>query len=632
MTNLPRTPLSLLKTPRGLLALLGVCVTSLIVTYPLLSDSVLKLATDEEGNAIETGVVREAPFEHAILAKGEVDSHKKSTLISEVDDSTRILWLAPAGEDVAAPLCSPVNGIVKTIRHPNRKLSVIVVESEEGDRQTYQFHKQTQLSAVVVTPGERVRKKQILAGDVVCRLDSSELEKSEQKYEIRVNDYRALFDKAVKDVEIRQVLNESNNSQAELKAQLAELDLQKYLKGSYPQQIEKLEGEIQSSREDLTRAREAYEFSERMAFKGYKDLDEVEKARLKVMKLEFAVKNQEKSREVLQDFSHERTLLQLRETALHLKRHAKRVKLAGEASMAQYRVLRASRERVYNIYKQRLDWIREQIKACTLVAPQAGKVVIATSGSSRSPTVLEEGLSVRERQKILYLPDLSDMKVEARIHESMISHVREGLEAKVVIDSLPQDVLECKLTSLSTLPVPGRYPNYDQRDYIAEFRIEIPDHLEGELRPGMMAEVEILANKIEEPVIQVPMNAVIQTGSKYFAWIPFGESVLRREITVSLSNDESFVVRDGLLEGEQVVLNPHVHFPIEVAGLRNQHPDPIQANPNWKSEERVEEETLPQSEEEFFEMIGYLEKEEVTEPEVDFSVRKPVASTSSIGD
>jgi hypothetical protein len=31
-------------------------------------------------------------------------------------------------------------------------------------------------------------------------------------------------------------------------------------------------------------------------------------------------------------------------------------------------------------------------------------------------------------------------------------------------------------------------------------------------------------------------------------------------------------------------------------------------------------------------MIGYLEKEEVTEPEVDFSVRKPVASTSSIGD
>lgn len=77
MTNLPRTPLSLLKTPRGLLALLGVCVTSLIVTYPLLSDSVLKLATDEEGNAIETGVVREAPFEHAILAKGEVDSHKK---------------------------------------------------------------------------------------------------------------------------------------------------------------------------------------------------------------------------------------------------------------------------------------------------------------------------------------------------------------------------------------------------------------------------------------------------------------------------------------------------------------------------------------------------------------------------
>jgi len=301
--------------------------------------------------------------------------------------------------------------------------------------------------------------------------------------------------------------------------------------------------------------------------------------------------------------------------------------------MAQYRVLKSSRERVYNIYRQRLDWIREQLDACTLVAPQAGKVVIAAEGSSRNPTLLEEGSTVRERQKIIYLPDLSDMKVQARIHESMISHVQEGLHATALIDSLPNEAFDCELTSLSTLPVPGKYPNYNQRDYIAEFRIEIPAHLAGELRPGMTAGVEVVANKIDEPVIQVPMNAVFQAGTKHFAWIPFGETVLRREIKVGQSNDEYFVVRDGLLKGEQVVIEPYVHFAQEVAALRTQFPDPMQAVPDWKAQEQVDEEPLPQSEDEFLEMIGYLdEQEESTAPTLDISNRKPIASTSSIGD
>lgn len=153
MNDVPRSPLSLLKTCTGLIALCGVFVASLVITYPLLSDSEQKMATDEEGNALKTDVVIESPFQHTILAQGEVDSRQKATLISEVDDSTRVLWLAPAGVDVAAPLRSPVDGVVKTVRHPNRKLSVIVIEGVDGERKAYEFHKQSRFSEVVITPG-----------------------------------------------------------------------------------------------------------------------------------------------------------------------------------------------------------------------------------------------------------------------------------------------------------------------------------------------------------------------------------------------------------------------------------------------------------------------------------------------
>ncbi|MBD3672080.1 MAG: HlyD family efflux transporter periplasmic adaptor subunit [Planctomycetaceae bacterium] len=613
MTYSSRTRQFLAQNVRKLALLSSVVVALLVMTLPLLSEAPEESLLGPTGNVIQTAQVEKAPFRQTIDTRGEIDSQEKSTLASEVDERTTILWLIPAGDEVAEPLLSPVDGVVKTVRHTSEKSSVIVVEDRDGEAHRFTYQKQNPSSEVVVTPGEEIRRREILAGDVVCRLDPTELEKDEQKYEIRVNDFYAQYQKAIKDVEIRQTINESNNSQAELNAHLAELDLKKYQEGTYPQQVEQLEGNLQSSKEDLTRAEESLEFTERLASKGYKTIDDVEKERLKVLKLENTVANQERSQQVMEDFTHERKLLELTERAEHLKRHAKRVRLAGEASMAQLRAFLASRERVYNIYLRRLNWIRDQIKACTLVAPQAGEVVYANNSSSRSPEMIEEGSVVRERQKIIHLPNLAKMQVEARIHESMIAQIREGLPATVLIDSLPNEIFPCRLSELSALPVPGRRPNYDQKEYIAKFHIDIPDHLSEELRPGMSAQVEVLVDEIDEPVTQVPVDAVVQTGHKYFVWVPFGESFLRKEITVVHSNDESFVIRDGVSAGDDVILKPFNHFPDEIASLREQYRNEPVADENWRVEELAKEDDIPQSEEEFFAMIGYLPEAETVQ-------------------
>lgn len=642
MTDTSRVRTFLAHNVRKMALLCSVMIALLVMTWPLLSDAPVESLVGPTGNVINTAKIEKAPFQSTVSARGEVDSQEKSTLISEVDDNTTILWLVPAGTQVSEPLRSTVDGVVKTVRQTNDNSSVIVVEDQQGRRHSYKYSKSHSFSEVVVTPGETVRKKEILAGDVVCRLDPTELEESEQKYEIRVNDYYALYQKAIKDVEIRKTINESSNSKAQLNARLAELDLKKYRDGTYPQKVEQLEGNLQSSKEDLARAQESLEFTERLASKGYKTIDDVEKERLRVLQLSNTVADQERSQDVLQSFTHERTLLELTEKAEHLKRHAKRVHLAGEASMAQYRVIRASRERVYTIYNRRLNWIRDQIKACTLVAPQAGQVVYANSGSSRNPQLLEEGSVVRERQKIIHLPNLEKMQVEARIHESMIAQIQEGLPATVIIDSLPHELFQCELSELSDLPVPGRYPNYDQKDYIAKFHIEIPDHLADQLRPGMSAHVEVLVDQIDEPVTQVPVDAVVQTGHKYFVWVPFGESCLRKEISVIHSNDEKFVIRDGLLAGDEVILEPYNHFPQEIAALREQYPDEPVAEEQWREAELAQDDGLPKSEEEFFAMIGYLpevekapqsEAEEEEEPQtVQATVQTTSTSLSSEGE
>ncbi len=53
--------------------------------------------------------------------------------------------------------------------------------------------------------------------------------------------------------------------------------------------------------------------------------------------------------------------------------------------------------------------------------------------------MIEEGATVRERQAIIIFPDVENMKIDARIHESKISRVIVGQPVEISIDALPND-------------------------------------------------------------------------------------------------------------------------------------------------------------------------------------------------
>ena len=54
-----------------------------------------------------------------------------------------------------------------------------------------------------------------------------------------------------------------------------------------------------------------------------------------------------------------------------------------------------------------------------------------------SESMIEEGAVVRNRQEIIKLPDISEMKLTVKIHESHINQVHLGQPAYVVFDSMP---------------------------------------------------------------------------------------------------------------------------------------------------------------------------------------------------
>lgn len=521
---------------------------------------------------LELDRVFEAPFSYTLPSEGRIDSRNNLTLSSQVVGRTTVLELIPAGSIVREPVLARVAGTVSALEQPTTGEVLVVLRDADGKSHEHHCAEMGEYTQVLVAAGDVVRKGEPLIGDVVARLDPSQLLDQEKSFEIAYTRAKTNFELAANNYEIRQLNNESKNAAASLAANLAKLDLQEYLNGLYPQQAEKLEGNIQQLKEDLTRAADSLTYSERMVAKGYQSITDVENARLKLLAAEIKLNDAQRQYQVLREFTFDRTRIDLERKAENALNNMKRIRLAGEAALAQDRSNRASRERVYEIYRARLQHIRNQIRSCTLVALRGGQVVHADLGSSRSGNShVEVGSQVYERQAIVHIPDMNRMRVDARIHESLISKIGIGLPVEIRVDAIPDVVFHGELTDLSSVPMPGQYPNYHRKEYRAEIAIDDDESAEFALRPGMSAKLDLIVHRASESFVQIPVQAVLKLGDKRFAWV-FGEAGPElRSLELDRDNDETYVVNEGVFPGEQVVLHPWNHFSDEIAQLETRY-------------------------------------------------------------
>lgn len=564
----PRPERKVKSRKRLVLTALGLLLGSGVglLAVPAVRGRILSRAATAQ--AFETAEVKSAPFRITVEAKGTVNSARNAALASEVRGFSTIISLIPAGTMVNDPVKSLVSGTVAEVRTPEGMPWEIVVTDPQGRPFTHTAEGVGEYTRALVKAGDAVRRGEILIGDVVCEFDRSELLDDEKELRIQVTKAQAAFEMAEKNIEIRNAQNESNMAAAKLKADLAKLDLEKYAKGEFPQSRDKIQGQVEEYRRNLASTEEYLTYTERMAQKGYKSLKDVENARLKVLDARLNLNKLEGDLKLLTDFTHRRTDLQLRETAANAARNLVRVRLSNEAVLAQLESALASRQRTLLIYRERWQRVLNQLKACTLVAPQGGQVVYARNRYSRNSELIEVGSRVRQRQAIIHIPDIRHMKVDARIHESMIGRIRLGLPAEIRVDALPGVVFKGRLTEISAFPLRGRFPNYDLKEYAAKISIDETSADLSQLRPDMTAGVQILAENTSRDLPQVPVQSVVSAGSEKFVWVSTPNGPQRRPVELGPSNDETFVVNNGLNVGEEVVLNPQDHFIAEIDDIR----------------------------------------------------------------
>jgi len=372
-----------------------------------------------------------------------------------------------------------------------------------------------QTTIISIKPeGSRVTK-----GELVCELDSAALSDSLTNQQITTKSAAA------------------NYENAKLTREVAEIAVVEYVEGIYVQDLQTVEGEIKLAESDLSRSEDRVDWARRMFDKGYVSLAQKISEELALKKARFTLEQSQSKRKVLVDYTRGKTIKELQSEV----EKARSDELAKKATME----LETSKEKK----------LERQIAACKLKAPNDGLVVYANDPSrafgSNQPQI-EEGATVRERQKIFSLPDINKMQVNTKVHESQIDKVGPNMKAKILVEAFAEQKLNGTVLDVQPLPDPTSFFSSDIKVYTTHVKID--ESLAG-LRPGMNAQVEILVDR-RENVLAVPINAILQFDGKDHVTKRLDERYERVVVELGPSNERFVQVIKGVTEGDVVVLNP----------------------------------------------------------------------------
>lgn len=303
-------------------------------------------------------------------------------------------------------------------------------------------------------------------------------------------------------------------------------------KGRFAAELMSLEKDLAIAEASLLNAQNRQSHAELMAKSGYLSALEKEERFFAVERAKLNVERTRTQIDVLKRFTRAETLETLRGN------------LAATIATHQANAERALAD------ASRRDRALEELEYCVVTADRAGMVIHPSAARWKNAPEIEEGASVHKDQVLLLMPDLTQMQVTVGVHESIIDRVTQGLEAKV---SLPDRELAGEVDTVATVTSPAGWWTGNVVKY--ETVVKLPAN-EPNLRPGMSAEVDIIVAR-HENVVRVPVAAVVETETGYFAWSTDAKGdTTRHELTLGDSNDVFLVVHKGLSPGDVVILNP----------------------------------------------------------------------------
>lgn len=165
--------------------------------------------------------------------------------------------------------------------------------------------------------------------------------------------------------------------------------------------------------------------------------------------------------------------------------------------------------------------------------------------------IINLGDYVRKGQTLYEIANLSKVWVLFDVYESDMTWIKKGDNIKFTVSSLPGESFEAYITYLD--------PVINPKTRVAKARIEYNNTTE-KLKPEMFVSGVVeakLTNKSNSLV--VPKTAVMWTGKRSVVYVKNtnakGVSFIMRDVTLGTVLGDSYIIKEGLEEGEEIAIN-----------------------------------------------------------------------------
>jgi HlyD family secretion protein len=310
--------------------------------------------------------------------------------------------------------------------------------------------------------------------------------------------------------------------------------LQTLQQGTRPEEIARLRGLVQETRATITQNEAALTAAEASLVDDQRNAQ-----RLQRLYQEGAVSQRE---------------LETAETRLQNTRaEVSRLQASIQGSQSRLRQTQAQlNQAIAGPLSSELSELRAARDAAAGAAQQVqaqltNRIIRAVSHGVVTRRDLDPGDVVVAGNRILQVANRDTLELVADVQEADISRIRINALSYVVLDALPEQTIQGRVTQIGS----EVNPENGTVDVRVQFNIQTGSETPLQVMPGMTADVNIVTERLQKALV-VPAIAVEQTNGKHAVFLFKDGRVVRHPIRVRRISTEFFEVVEGLEPGDIV--------------------------------------------------------------------------------
>lgn len=207
---------------------------------------------------------------------------------------------------------------------------------------------------------------------------------------------------------------------------------------------------------------------------------------------------------------------------------------------------KASEKAAYDV--QRAE---HALSKMALQAPSAGTISLVPMWHPEGMSAFKPGDRAWPGAPIAELPDVSSLRVSARVDETERGRLALKETANAQLDAIPDRQFTGHIEQISTIATIDFSAGWP---FPRNFNLEIAlDQADARLKPGMTAQLTVVVDRVPD-ALTIPVQASFQKSGQTVAYIWEGSRFQEHVIEIGRRNRDRILVAKGLRPGDRVAL------------------------------------------------------------------------------